>query len=660
MRKGIRNWLYVLAAVLMIALQVVPADNIGASVTKLQSQAKKKAVLSVTLKSDTVDWMEQVSGSDFLNEQFKKAKLGKKKLKKKDLVCTGVFLDSELTKPAAADLLTTRGTNYLAVSLTPKQQKKYKNDSIAALAVEVTGETPEPEVKEYAFDPSWEYGANSKITSGIVKAYYSQAPNRNGYTVCINAGHGTKGGTEVKTLCHPDGSPKLVSGTTQAGATEAVAISAGITMLTGEPEAVATLKAALAVKDVLLDAGYNVLMIREGDDVQLDNIARTLIANHYADAHIALHYDSTETDKGAFYCSVPDVESYRNMEPVKSNWESHELLGSSLINGLRSAGIPIWNDGTLDMDLTQTSYSTIASVDLEIGDSSSDYSEETLGKVATGIRDGLDQFFEYTFMKELERDNSSYALVAENGSFLLTYTDYMWDGSTIENSKYGDETKQIDRLSSGDIRVIENGTMYGYLAESDTIMKSLFPGNFDEYVNVWCEEITAMSTEKIISKKEKDGLIYMNTIDEEYFPLFMESYYGFPKEEIGKVIGEYVIDARTREILLGNIFSVANGKKVLFYKTTLERGIERQNPDQKILDGLKGDDTYTLTVITDGGTEQEKAYSETAPKGCKIMVYLGEEFDMGRYQDPECTVEIPAPDYTKDVTYYLKRLEPEQ
>ena len=657
MKKRMRKWLYILAASLMIALQAIPAGLISVSAMELHSQAKKKAELSVSLKSYKADRMAQTNGSDFLKEQFKNAKLGKKKLKNKDLVCVGVFLNSELTRQAAEDLLVTPGTNYLAVSLVPKLQKKYKYYSTVPLEIEVAGEAPEAEIKEYAFDPAWEYGANAKITSGTVKAYYCQAPNKNGHTVCINAGHGTKGGTDVKTLCHPDGSPKLVSGTTQAGATEAVAISAGITMLTGEPEAAATLKAALAVKDVLLDAGYNVLMIREGDDVQLDNIARTLIANHYADAHIALHYDSTENDKGAFYCSVPDVESYRNMEPVKSHWKEHELLGASLINGLRSAGIPIWNDGTLPMDLTQTSYSTIASVDLEIGDSSSDYSEAALGKVAQGIKDGLDMFFERAFMAELERANTHDALVAENGSFMLTYTYYMKDGTIDESAKYGDETRQINRDPNGDIKVFENnGQGYGYLGEPDICVRYLFPGNFDTLLEWFYVDITGMSYEKIISMKKEDGLIYMNTIfDPEYMEIY-KSYCGYQNDKIEKAIGEYVIDAKTKEILKTDLYFVLKGKKVLYYNVTLQRGGEKQTPDQKIIDGLKGDDTWTMTVITDGGTEQEKTYSETAPKGCAIKVFLGEEFEEGRFRDPEYTEEIPDPDYTKDVTYYLKRV----
>ena len=120
-----RKWLHILAAVLTIAMFALPAEVTGASVTEYQNQAKKKAELSVTLKSYKADRMAQTNGSDFLKEQFKNAKLGKKKLKNKDLVCVGVFLNSELTRQAAGDLLVTPGTNYLAVSLVPKLQKKY-------------------------------------------------------------------------------------------------------------------------------------------------------------------------------------------------------------------------------------------------------------------------------------------------------------------------------------------------------------------------------------------------------------------------------------------------------------------------------------------------------------------------------------------------------
>lgn len=247
--------------------------------------------------------------------------------------------------------------------------------------------------EEIAFDKSWKYADKAKITGGSARLYRSDAENRKNITVCINAGHGTKDGTREKTQCHPDGSPTVITGSTTAGATEAAAISDGTVMKNGDMEAVATLKAALKVKDELLKNGYDVLMIRESDDVQLDNIARTLIADNYADAHIALHYDSTDTDKGIFYWSVPDEGGYRDMEPVRTYWRMHEKLGKSLIYGLKKSGFKTFGDGTLPMDLTQTSYSTIPSVGLEIGDTVSDYSNKTLSKVADGIVTGLDHFF---------------------------------------------------------------------------------------------------------------------------------------------------------------------------------------------------------------------------------------------------------------------------
>ena len=244
-----------------------------------------------------------------------------------------------------------------------------------------------------SLDPSYEYAEYSKINTGKANLYRSTVAAKKGITVCVNAGHGTEGGSKVYTQCHPDGTGKVTSGTTAAGATTAVAVSSGTTFLDGTPEAAVTLELAKIFRDKLLADGYDVLMIRDSDDVQLDNVARTVLANNLADCHIALHWDSTTTDNGAFYLSVPDVESYRNMEPVKSNWQSHHKLGDSLIAGLESEGNKIKSYGFMPMDLTQTSYSTIPSVDIELGDRSSDHSKDTLNQLADGLLKGVNQFF---------------------------------------------------------------------------------------------------------------------------------------------------------------------------------------------------------------------------------------------------------------------------
>lgn len=247
--------------------------------------------------------------------------------------------------------------------------------------------------REVSLDPNWDYAEFAKITSGTAVLYQSQTAERKNLTICVNAGHGTKGGASVKTQCHPDGSPKVTGGTTGAGAVTAAAVSGGMTFDDGTPESSVTLSMALILKDKLLAKGYDVLMIRETEDVQLDNIARTLIANNASDCHIALHWDSTSSNKGAFYMSVPNNAAYRNMEPVKSNWQKHNALGESLVAGLKEKGVKIFSGGSMEMDLTQTSYSTVPSVDIELGDKASDHSQAALKQLADGLAAGIDQYF---------------------------------------------------------------------------------------------------------------------------------------------------------------------------------------------------------------------------------------------------------------------------
>ena len=95
------------------------------------------------------------------------------------------------------------------------------------------------EAGEIGLDPSWQYASFSKINSGK-SVLYKPSENGNGITIAVNAGHGTKGGSSQKTQCHPDGTPKVTSGTTKAGATTAIAVSEGMTFADGTPESTVT------------------------------------------------------------------------------------------------------------------------------------------------------------------------------------------------------------------------------------------------------------------------------------------------------------------------------------------------------------------------------------------------------------------------------------
>lgn len=262
--------------------------------------------------------------------------------------------------------------------------------------------TPQMQPEEYTnlqqitLDSTWEYADHSKINTGAAVLYLaSEESGRKGIVIGVNAGHGTAGGAKVKTLCHPDGSAKVTGGSTAAGAMEAAAVSGGMTFQDGTPEREVTLRMARILRDKLLSSGYDVLMLRDSEDVQLDNVARTVICNNVADCHIALHWDSGDGknyDKGCFYISVP--EALKNMEPVASHWQQHDTLGTDLVEGLREQGATIYGKGHMGIDLTQTSYSTIPSVDMELGNAYSDHSDVILEQLATGLLTGINTYFE--------------------------------------------------------------------------------------------------------------------------------------------------------------------------------------------------------------------------------------------------------------------------
>ena len=303
---------------------------------------------------------------------------------------------------------TVKSTETVENTETVKSTETVKNTDIEAMVAEsvapqgTANVTPQMQPVEYTdlqqitLDPNWEYADHSKINSGAAVLYLaSEESGRKGIVIGVNAGHGTAGGEKVKTLCHPDGSAKVTGGSTAAGATEAAAVSGGMTFQDGTPEREVTLRMAQILRDKLLSSGYDVLMLRDSEDVQLDNVARTVICNNVADCHIALHWDSGDGknyDKGCFYISVP--EALKTMEPVASHWQQHDTLGTDLVEGLGEQGAMIYGKGNMSIDLTQTSYSTIPSVDMELGNAYSDHSDVVLEQLATGLLAGINTYFE--------------------------------------------------------------------------------------------------------------------------------------------------------------------------------------------------------------------------------------------------------------------------
>ncbi len=254
-----------------------------------------------------------------------------------------------------------------------------------------------PVKEEIALNPDWDYAEMSEINSDaavLYRATETEEIPRKDIVIAVNAGHGTAGGEEAQVYCHPDKSPKITDGTNPAGSLKAVAISMGMIFADGATEAEVALQTAQILRDKLLEKGYDVLMIRDEDDVQLDNVARTVIANNKADCLVSLHWDGDgrSYDKGCFFIHVP--EEIYELDPVSSWHEEHERLGEELIKALEEGGEKIYRGRNDPLELTQTCYATIPAVVVELGNAASAHKDKDLERLADGLLAGIERFIE--------------------------------------------------------------------------------------------------------------------------------------------------------------------------------------------------------------------------------------------------------------------------
>ena len=140
-------------------------------------------------------------------------------------------------------------------------------------------------------DSSWKYADHARITSGYAVMYKAKKEPE-GHCDCSQCGTWDErrfiGQNAVSSgwLCKSNGRDN------GSRIYQAVAVSDGMAFRDGTAERDVTFRMAQILKKKLLAEGYDVLMVRDGKDVQLDNVACTVICNNVADCHIALHWDS--------------------------------------------------------------------------------------------------------------------------------------------------------------------------------------------------------------------------------------------------------------------------------------------------------------------------------------------------------------------------------
>lgn len=251
-----------------------------------------------------------------------------------------------------------------------------------------TSGTEEPDAAQngkHTYYVAFRGDSGVKTTEAPTNSDAKKTDSGSGRYVVIDAGHQAHANSEQEPI-GPGASttkPKVASGTQ------------GVS--TGTPEYELTLAVALKLKAELLARGYEVLMIRESNDVDISNRERAEIANNSgADIFVRIHADGAENSSanGASTLYPGPDNPY-----VSSISEQSRLLSQAIVDGLCAATGANNRGAVIRDDMSGINWCTIPVSIVEMGfmtNPEEDALMETDAyrqKLAQGIADGIDAYF---------------------------------------------------------------------------------------------------------------------------------------------------------------------------------------------------------------------------------------------------------------------------
>ena len=258
------------------------------------------------------------------------------------------------------------------------------------VAVEQAEEETETEVIEEALEAEEPVEETAEEEETIPEEIVEEVPEESileekGYLVVIDAGHQKKGNFEKE----PIGPGASEVKNKVAGGTSGVA--------TGIPEYELNLQVALLLEEILLERGYEVLMVRSTHEVNISNSERAMVANDAgADAFIRIHANGSEDSSvnGVMtLCQTPS--NPYNGQFYEASRKLSDCVLDAFVEKTGAKKQRVWETDTM----SGINWAMVPATIVEMGYMSNPEEDRKMADeayqrlMAEGMADGIDRYF---------------------------------------------------------------------------------------------------------------------------------------------------------------------------------------------------------------------------------------------------------------------------